>query len=165
MVLFFVLWGWGWETSHSRHARELDARLAAPLSDVGQFELAAAITPFLTLPAHWFEGRPVELWVDNSGALGGLIKGYSGVPDCAKIINLFHFAFARLGAESLWVDYVPSESNPADVPSRLHEMTPEEAASELAEFGDYIEMKLPDIADENGQWLSYQQIAASLRRQ
>ena len=40
---------------------------------------------------------------------------------------MFHFAVARIGFASLWIDYVASESNPADVPSRLHEMTDEEA--------------------------------------
>ena len=42
-----------------------------------------------------------------------LIKDYSGVPDCARIVNMFHFAVAKLGLASLWIDYVPSEDGSA----------------------------------------------------
>ena len=52
-----------------------------------------------------------------------------------KNVNMFHFAVAKLGLASLWIDYVPSESNPADVPSRLHEMSPDEASKDLEGFG------------------------------
>lgn len=134
---------------------------------IGQYELAAAITPFLSLPRKWFEGYPVELWVDNSGAVGALIKGYSGVPDCAKLVNCFHFTVARLGITSLWIDYVPSESNPADVPSRVHETSIEQAELELSELGlspaiHLSEMHLPEIADSQGNWLPVADMAASM---
>ena len=129
---------------------------------ISQYELAAAITPFLSLPEDWLRNRPVELWIDNSGAVGSLIKDYSGVPDCARIVNMFHFAVAKLGIASLWIDYVPSESNPADVPSRLHEMSPEEAARELSSFGEPMKMVIPSFADENGEWLSSLEIAKSI---
>jgi hypothetical protein len=131
---------------------------------IGQFELAAAITPFLSVPADWFKDRPVELWIDNSGAIGGLVKGYSGIPDCAKIVNMFHFTMARLGVASLWIDYVPSESNPADVPSRLHEMSEAEAAREVRELGTLIPMVIPEFSDCNGRWLSSIEIARSAWR-
>ena len=94
---------------------------------IGQYEMAAALAALISLPPEWLAGRPVELWIDNSGAVGALIKGYSGIPDCARIVNLFHFAVAKLGIQSMWIDYVPTESNPADVPSRLHEMSAAEA--------------------------------------
>jgi hypothetical protein len=130
---------------------------------IAQFELAAAIVPFLSLPADWFYGRPVELWVDNSGAIGGLIKGYSGVPDCARIINTFHFAIAKLGITSLWIDYVPSESNPADIPSRIHEMSAERAARELRGLGEQVRNPvLPEFANEDGGWKSLMEIARSV---
>ena len=64
--------------------------------------------------------------------------------------------------ESLWIDYVPSESNPADVPSRLHEMSEEEARRELREFGELVEMTIPQFADRNGEWLSSIEIAKSV---
>ena len=102
---------------------------------IGQYEMLAAITPFLSIPAEWLRDRPVELWIDNSGAIGALLKGYSGKPDCARIVNMFHFVVARAGVASIWIDYVPSDSNPADIPSRFHEMSEdeiEEAASAFA---------------------------------
>jgi hypothetical protein len=92
----------------------------------------------------------------------GHLKGYSGKPDCARIINMFHFAFARLGAASLWIDYVPSESNPADDPSRFHEMTAAELADAQAYLGTYTPSVIPDFADDSGRWLSYADIASSV---
>ena len=67
-----------------------------------------------------------------------------------------------LGAASLYIDYVPSESNPADVPSRVHAMSRQEAAHALAEFGREIDMVIPSLADYEGNWLSFTSIAASI---
>jgi hypothetical protein len=131
---------------------------------IGQWELIAAITPFISLPADWFAGRPIELWVDNSGAIGSLISGYSGKRDCARIVNAFHFAFARLGAASLWIDYVPSESNPADVPSRFHEMSIAERADARRTLGRPVDMVVPRLAGPDGKWLSFRSIAESVWR-
>ena len=122
----------------------------------------AALVPFVSLPPEWFHGWPVELWVDNSGAVGGLVKGYSGVPDCARIINMFHFAVARLGVTSLWIDYVPTESNVADGPSRLHEMSDEEAEAVVGELGSFFEARIPAFVDDAGEWLSSVAIAKSV---
>ena len=63
---------------------------------------------------------------------------------------------------SLWIDYVPSESNPADVPSRLHEMSPAERAAALAPLGEWMEMTVPSLADSHGRWLSSVDIASAL---
>ena len=127
-----------------------------------QFELVAAIIPFISLPKEWFHARPVELWIDNAGAVGGLIKGYSGVPDCARIINTFHFAIALLGIASLWIDYVPTESNPADIPSRVHAMSSAEASTALQDFGVEVGAIVPEFADSRGEWLPSTAIAASV---
>ena len=128
---------------------------------IGQFELVAAITPFISLPREWFANYQVELWIDNSGVIGALINGYSGIPDVARIVNTFEFAFAALGAASLYVDYVPSESNPADVPSRAHELG-DGAEAAMAEFGQKVEMVIPAFASEDGEWLSFVEIAKSV---
>ena len=129
---------------------------------IGQYELLGAIVPFISLPPKWFSGYQVELYIDNSGAIGGLIKGYSGVPDCARIINTFHFAIAKLGLASIWIDYVPTESNPADDPSRFHEMSRAAIDKALESLGVAYEAKLPELASQDGQWLSFSEIASSV---
>jgi hypothetical protein len=93
--------------------------------------------------------------------MSALIKDYSGLPDCSRLVNMFHFAIARLGLASLWIDYVASESNPADVPSRAHELG-ERAANELAEFGRLVDLIIPAFASEDGEWLSFVEIARSV---
>ena len=129
---------------------------------IGQYELIAAIVPFVSLPAEWFHAYPVELWIDNSGAIGAILKGYSGKPDCARIVNTFKFAMAKLGVASLWIDYVPSESNPADIPSRFHEMTAEEREAARASLGEEAPAIVPAFADDEGNWLSFVDIAQSI---
>ena len=113
-------------------------------------------------PAEWLKDRPVELWIDNSGAIGALLKGYSGKPDCARIVNMFHFVVARAGVASIWIDYVPSDSNPADIPSRFHEMSEDEIAEAADELGDLMKMVVPTFTDEQGNWLSSKSIASAL---
>jgi len=129
---------------------------------IGQFEVIAAISAFLSFPPEFFEGRPVQLWIDNSGAIGCLIKGYSGKADCAKLVNAFHFVVATRGLASLYIDYVPTDSNIADVPSRWHEMSATEREEWLPRLGQLVEPKLPNVADASGRWLSYTHIAKSL---
>ena len=129
---------------------------------IGQFEVIAAISAFLSFPPEFFEGRPVQLWIDNSGAIGCLIKGYSGKADCAKLVNAFHFVVATRGLASLYIDYVPTDSNIADVPSRWHEMSATEREEWTPRLGQLVEPKLPNVADAHGQWLSYTSIARSL---
>lgn len=129
---------------------------------IGQYEIMAAITPFISLPPSWFEGRPIELWIDNAGAIGALVKGYSGVPDCARLVNMFHFAISRLGAASLWIDYVPSESNQADIPSRFHEMDVASRRAASGQLGTLVPMVVPELSDRHGKWLSSKQIALSV---
>ena len=90
-----------------------------------------------------------------------LVKDYSGLPDCSRLVNTFHFAVAHLGLSSLWIDFVNSESNPADVPSRAHELGAQ-AQLELAPFGERISMVVPDFADTDGKWLSMVDIARSV---
>ena len=77
---------------------------------------------------------------------------------------MFHFAAAKCNIESLWIDYVPSESNPADVPSRIHEMSEAQAKKELHHFGTEIPMVLPSFSNGKGEWLSSREIAASVWR-
>ncbi len=92
-----------------------------------------------------------------------LIKDYSGIPDCSRIANMFHFAIARLGLASLWIDFVNTESNPADDPSRSRTRDGGDAAAEkLSQYGQLVPMRIPEFASEDGQWLSLTSIARSV---
>ena len=46
-----------------------------------------------------------------------LVKGYSAAPDSARVVNLYHSCVAQLGVTP-WIEYVQSEDNIADLPSR-----------------------------------------------
>ena len=74
----------------------------------------------------------------------------------------FHFVVATRGLASLYIDYVPTDSNIADVPSRWHEMSATEREEWLPRLGQLVEPKLPNVADASGRWLSYTHIARSL---
>ena len=78
------------------------------------------------------------------------------------LVNTFHYAVAHLGIDSLYIDYVPSESNIADVPSRWHEMSPAEHAYWEPLLGSWVSSVIPSFADSHGEWTSYTSIAASL---
>ncbi|KAL1495392.1 hypothetical protein AB1Y20_016761 [Prymnesium parvum] len=83
---------------------------------ITQWELFAVLVAFLTFP-DLFHYRLVHHFVDNKGALGGLIKGYSDKPDSARIINMVHVQVARFSCHP-WFGFVYSEDNVADGPSR-----------------------------------------------
>ena len=129
-----------------------------------QWEILAAIVAFASLPVEALKGYPVELWIDNAGAVCSLIKGYSGKPDCARLINMFHFTIAISGITSIWIDYVPTESNPADIPSRPEDLEAM-SASEISELlGVQLPARVPTVMSKDGEWLSFVQIAQSIWR-
>ena len=59
------------------------------------------------------------------------------------------------------VIYESIRDGPADIPSRLHEMSREEARRQTQDLGRKVEMRTPAFADERGEWLSSKDIAAS----
>ena len=84
---------------------------------ITQLELLAAASPYASLPAACFADSDVIHFIDNTGALYGLVKGYSPVPDCMSIIRAFHVANLALRA-NVWFSYVASKANISDLPSR-----------------------------------------------
>ena len=68
--------------------------------------------------AHQLAGADVIHFIDNTSALAALTKGYSGVPDSARLVHMFHAWAAGAGA-NVWFEYVPSAPNSADEPSRV----------------------------------------------
>ena len=91
-------------------------RLLRRRQQIGQVELVGAIAPYLSMPGE-LAGRRVIHWIDNTSALAALAKGYSGVPDSAHLVHIFH-AWAAAAGTSVWFEYVPTDANPADEPSR-----------------------------------------------
>ena len=77
------------------------------------------LTPYLTCPQLLYR-RYVLHFVDNSGALYASLKCYSGVPEMARIVHFWRLTVLSLQAVP-WLDYVPSESNLGDGPSRAEE--------------------------------------------
>jgi len=65
-----------------------------------------------------FRGRHVVQFNDNSGALSALIHGYASKPDMCRIVNVYHLTQFFLHA-TVWLEWVPSAANIADLPSRL----------------------------------------------
>ena len=92
------------------------APLPAELSDAlvqrrqqrGQVEIVGAIVPYLSVPE--LAGRPVVHWIDNTSACAALTKGFSGVPDSARLVHMLHAWLAGAQTE-VWFEYVPTDAN------------------------------------------------------
>ena len=94
----------------------LMAALIERKQQIGQVEIIWGLCPYLSVPGA-FRGSQVIHWIDNTSALAALTKGYSGVPDSARLVHAFHATNLTLAAQ-VWFEYIPSDSNPADEPSR-----------------------------------------------
>jgi len=84
---------------------------------IGQLECLAAEFFLETMPADRLVGRSAMFWIDNLSAKYGLQKSYSKVEDSGRIINAFKVKQAALRLRA-WFEYIPSEQNIADLPSR-----------------------------------------------
>ena len=62
-------------------------------------------------------GRRVLLFVDNEAARAELVKGATSSAASAELVTEF-WSLAARAVVAVWVDRVPSRSNPADGPSR-----------------------------------------------
>ena len=84
---------------------------------IGQLEILAALVPYLSMPAT-LAGRDVVHWIDNTSAKAALVHGYSGAPDSSRLVHALHAYNLGLRARP-WFEYVRSQANPADEPSRV----------------------------------------------
>ena len=82
---------------------------------IGQLELLAAVSVYYSVPE--LRGRRVLHWIDNTGVISALTKGYSRAPDSVRILHVFKAFCLGLGV-SVWFQWVPSKANVADLPSR-----------------------------------------------
>ena len=96
--------------------QELRAALLERKQQIGQVEITGGITPYLSLP-ELLSGRLVVHYIDNTSAVAALCKGYSNLPDSARLVHAFHAWLTHTGTD-VWFEYVPTKANPSDEPSR-----------------------------------------------
>merc|ERR1712086_526228 len=84
---------------------------------IGQLEILAALVPYISLGERLTNARCLH-YVDNTSAVAALAKGYSGSPDSGRLVHAFHATALGLGC-SCYFEYVRSEANVSDMPSRV----------------------------------------------
>jgi hypothetical protein len=86
-----------------------------------QAELLAIVAAYWTY-GYRLAGRPVYHWCDNTGALGAATGGgASRFPGADLLTCMLHLALLHLRC-LVHFDWVPSEANPADWPTRADKM-------------------------------------------
>ena len=98
-------------------ARGVHAAIPSQEAYIGQLELLAAVSAYTTFHAELRDRRVIH-WIDNTSALAGLIRGYAGSIDSARIVHAFHALNVGLRTD-VWFEYVASKANIADLPSRM----------------------------------------------
>jgi len=83
---------------------------------VNQYETLAAVCALLTF-GDLLRGRRVAIMIDNTSALSALVRGWSAKGDMLLLSAMFHACACNLDL-SMFLEYVPSYENIADVPSR-----------------------------------------------
>ena len=85
-------------------------------SQIAMVEMFATVVALSTF-APWIKDSWSLLFVDSEPVQGALVKGYSSKEDLCQLVGVFW----RLALEiqvNLYIDRVPTDSNPADPPSR-----------------------------------------------
>jgi hypothetical protein len=95
---------------------ELLSQFDAREQYVGQLEVLAAVAAYTSRPEQ-FRDRDVIHYIDNTGAMNGVTKGYSRDDDSARLIHVCHAMISAISA-NVWFEYVGSGANIADHPSR-----------------------------------------------
>ena len=125
---------------------------------IGQLELLAAVSVYYSIDPSELRDRKVIHWIDNTGALAAMVKGYARKTDCARIVHAFSALVIRLGV-STWFEYVRTKANLADLPSReglqgYEQFEDTEFAPALG--STRVEMHLPPMhawANPFGDWI------------
>ena len=125
---------------------------------IGQLELLAAVSVYYSIDPSELRDRKVIHWIDNTGALAAMVKGYARKTDCARIVHAFSALVIKLGV-STWFEYVRTKANLADLPSReglqgYEQFEDTEFAPALG--STRVEMHLPPMhawANPFGDWI------------
>ena len=105
-----------WRHSSLIISPELLSQFDAREQYVGQLEVLAAVAAYTSRPEQ-FRDRDVIHYIDNTGAMNGVTKGYSRDDDSARLIHVCHAMISAISA-NVWFEYVGSGANIADHPSR-----------------------------------------------
>ena len=84
---------------------------------INAMELLGLLAVVWTLGPEVLTGRDVLMFCDNTAAMSATVHVYARSPNLAAFSNTLHLALATLRC-NLWVEWVPSDANCADVPSR-----------------------------------------------
>ena len=95
---------------------ELRDRWKAKEQYIAHVEQAALVMVILG-DCYPLQGRDAFWFIDNSVALSAMVKGTSSEPDLARATAALHLALAAKSCR-MWFEYVESDSNWADEPSR-----------------------------------------------
>ena len=106
-----------WEHASAEVPAWIMSKFEARDQYIGQLEVIAAVAAYSSMPMQ-FRERDVVHFIDNTGALVGIAKGYSKDVDSTRLINVFHTIAAAIMVNT-WFEYVPSAANIADLPSRM----------------------------------------------
>ena len=93
--------------------------------------MLAAICVYYAMASE-LRGERIIHYTDNSGALACLLKDYSADLDSARLVHTF-WALACAIEADVWFDFVKSEANVSDWPSRGHLAFADEIDAERVE--------------------------------
>ena len=85
-------------------------------SQIAMIELFATVVALQTFKP-WISGSWSLLFVDSEPVQGALVKGYSAREDLCELVGVFWQLALEIHI-NLYIDRVPTDSNPADPPSR-----------------------------------------------
>ena len=84
---------------------------------INALELLALVAVVWTCGVEIFRDRQVLFFIDNTAALSAAVRGCAKSPHLAALSNTLHLSLACLKCQP-WFEWVPSNANPADIPSR-----------------------------------------------
>ena len=97
---------------------------------INQLELLAILATLLTY-RQLLRGKRVYWHVDNCAALSACVHGYANKLDMAMMANSVQLALCALGARA-YFEWVPTEANIADTPSRVSRVEDMDAKEQYA---------------------------------
>ena len=121
---------------------ELVAALSPRKTQIIPLELMAAAGMLSTFGGQ-LRGRDVLFFIDNQSVCCALTKGCSRSWDIQIMATGWHLAGLSLGCR-IWIEWVPSKANPADILSREHKSLYELSSGKVAP------LNLPEWVDLRG---------------